>query len=46
MDYDMPQREAVLNAAEASLNITWCDGWVGIGSAIKSFRVSFWLPFA
>ncbi|HEX7475291.1 MAG TPA: dihydroxy-acid dehydratase [Dehalococcoidales bacterium] len=35
MLYDMPQREAVLAAAESSLRITWCDGWVGIGSCDK-----------
>lgn len=35
MLYDMPQREAVLAAAEASLQISWCDGWVGIGSCDK-----------
>ncbi len=35
MLYDMPQREAVLAAAESSLRITWCDGWVGIASCDK-----------
>ncbi len=35
MLYDMPQREAVLAAAESSLKISWCDGWVGIGSCDK-----------
>ena len=33
--YDMPQREAVLAAAESSLRVTACDGWVGIGSCDK-----------
>ena len=35
MLYDMPQREAVLAAAESSLYISWCDGWVGIGTCDK-----------
>lgn len=35
MLYDMPQREAVLAGAESSLQISWCDGWVGIGSCDK-----------
>jgi dihydroxy-acid dehydratase len=35
MLYDLPQREAVLAAAESSLRITWCDGWVGIGTCDK-----------
>lgn len=35
MLYDLPQREAVLAAAESSLNISWCDGWVGIGTCDK-----------
>ncbi|HSW57249.1 MAG TPA: dihydroxy-acid dehydratase [Dehalococcoidales bacterium] len=35
MLYDLPQREAVLAAAESSLRITWCDGWVGIASCDK-----------
>ncbi|MCJ7605498.1 MAG: dihydroxy-acid dehydratase, partial [Dehalococcoidales bacterium] len=35
MLYDMPQREAVLAGAESSLYISWCDGWVGIGSCDK-----------
>ena len=35
MLYDMPQREAVLAAVESSLNISWCDGWVGIASCDK-----------
>ncbi len=35
MLYDMPQREAVLMAAESSLYISWCDGWVGIASCDK-----------
>jgi dihydroxy-acid dehydratase len=33
--YDMPQREAVLAAAESSLRVTSCAGWVGIGSCDK-----------
>jgi dihydroxy-acid dehydratase len=35
MLYDMPQREAVLAAAESSLYISWCDGWVGLASCDK-----------
>ena len=35
MLYDMPQREAVLAGVESSLNISWCDGWVGIASCDK-----------
>lgn len=35
MLYDMPQREAVLAGAESILNISWCEGWVGIGSCDK-----------
>ncbi|MGD1118832.1 MAG: dihydroxy-acid dehydratase [Dehalococcoidales bacterium] len=35
MLYDMPQREAVLAGAESTLNITWCDGWVGLGTCDK-----------
>ncbi|OGO30101.1 MAG: hypothetical protein A2Z29_07270 [Chloroflexi bacterium RBG_16_56_11] len=35
MLYDMPQREAVLASAESSLYISWCDGWVGIGTCDK-----------
>lgn len=35
MLYDMPQREAVLAGAESSLYISWCDGWVGIGTCDK-----------
>ena len=35
MLYDMPQREAVLQAIESSLKISWCDGWVGIASCDK-----------
>ncbi len=35
MLYDLPQREAVLAGAESSLNISWCDGWVGIGTCDK-----------
>ncbi|MCR4394771.1 MAG: dihydroxy-acid dehydratase [Dehalococcoidales bacterium] len=35
MLYDMPQREAVVAAVESSLNISWCDGWVGIASCDK-----------
>jgi dihydroxy-acid dehydratase len=35
MLYDMPQREAVLAGAESILNITWCDGWVGLGTCDK-----------
>jgi dihydroxy-acid dehydratase len=35
MAYDMPQREAVLAAAESSLRISWCDGWVGLASCDK-----------
>ncbi len=35
MLYDLPQREAVLAGAESSLFISWCDGWVGIGTCDK-----------
>ncbi len=35
MAYDLPQREAVLAAAESSLRISWCDGWVGLASCDK-----------
>lgn len=35
MLYDQPQREAVLAAAESSLYISWCDGWVGLGTCDK-----------
>ncbi|MHB8104556.1 MAG: dihydroxy-acid dehydratase [Dehalococcoidales bacterium] len=35
MLYDLPQREAVLAGAESSLYISWCDGWVGIGTCDK-----------
>ena len=35
MLYDLPQREAVLAGAESSLYISWCDGWVGLGTCDK-----------
>lgn len=35
MLYDQPQREAVLAGAESSLYISWCDGWVGLGTCDK-----------
>jgi dihydroxy-acid dehydratase len=35
MLYDLPQREAVLAGAESSLFISWCDGWVGLGTCDK-----------
>jgi dihydroxy-acid dehydratase len=33
--YDLPQREAVVSAIEASLHVSYCDGWVGIASCDK-----------
>jgi dihydroxy-acid dehydratase len=35
MQYDMPQREAVLASVESALRISWCDGWVGLASCDK-----------
>ena len=35
MKYDLPQREAVLSSIESALHVSWCDGWVGIGSCDK-----------
>ncbi len=35
MAYDLPQREAVVSAIEASLHVSYCDGWVGIASCDK-----------
>jgi dihydroxy-acid dehydratase len=35
MAYDLPQREAVVSAIEASLHVSYCDGWVGIATCDK-----------
>ena len=32
MQYDLPQREAILASIESALHVGYCHGWVGIGS--------------
>ncbi len=35
MQYDLPQREAILASIESALHVGFCHGWVGIGSCDK-----------
>ena len=35
MQFDLPQREAILASIESALHVGWCQGWVGIGSCDK-----------
>jgi dihydroxy-acid dehydratase len=35
MQFDLPQREAILASIESALHVGFCHGWVGIGSCDK-----------
>ncbi len=35
MQFDLPQREAILASIESALHVGWCHGWAGIGSCDK-----------
>jgi dihydroxy-acid dehydratase len=35
MQFDLPQREAILASIEPALHVGYCHGWVGIGSCDK-----------
>ena len=35
MQFDLPQREAILASIESALHVGYCHGWVGIGSCDK-----------
>jgi dihydroxy-acid dehydratase len=35
MQFDLPQREAILASIESAMHVGYCHGWVGIGSCDK-----------